>query len=148
MEVASSRKEAKANNLGFYHGKSCPTCSGTVRYTASANCRTCHLGDERASWKKQWYANRAESVKDKRLQRAYGIGLKDYERMYAEQDGKCAICKEPKETLCVDHCHTSLDVRGLLCHQCNQAIGLLRDDPGILENAIGYLQNGSKISRS
>lgn len=139
MEIAESRSIAKKNNYGFYHGKPCTKCNKTVRYTASSNCRECHLSQDRATWKRLWYKSQAEAVKDKRLQRTYGIGLNEYANMYEEQNGKCAICDEKKDVLCVDHCHTTSKVRGLLCHQCNQAIGLLSDDIGRLNNAIRYL---------
>ena len=60
-----------------------------------------------------------------RYKKLYGITVDRYEEMAMEQNGLCLICgKQPKENrLCVDHCHTSGDVRGLLCHPCNLALG-------------------------
>lgn len=66
-----------------------------------------------------------------------------YERLLAEQGGKCAICEyrpaEGERRLCVDHDHNTLAVRGLLCNPCNVALGYMRDDPKRLEAAARYL---------
>jgi hypothetical protein len=52
----------------------------------------------------------------------------------------CAICrKRSKERLCVDHCHLTGMVRGLLCHACNLALGSLKDDQASLVAALAYL---------
>ena len=94
-----------------------------------------------------------DNCKDTGLQnayfkRCYGITTKDYERMLKEQDHKCKICLGEgflmKDTqtmkLVVDHCHTTLKVRGLLCHNCNRGIGLLQEKEQFLLNAIEYLK--------
>jgi hypothetical protein len=71
----------------------------------------------------------------------YGISRKEYEAKFFEQDGKCAICRVPSTgQLHVDHCHTVNKVRGLLCFNCNAAIGLFKDDPLMLQAAIAYIQ--------
>lgn len=79
------------------------------------------------------------------MQRNYGISFADYDRMYHEQDGFCAICRLPQNSkrntrFCVDHDHDTGEVRGLLCDSCNRGIGLLKDDPRLLENAAKYLR--------
>lgn len=66
------------------------------------------------------------------LQKQYGITVDDYEAMFKRQGGQCAICLDAKiwkrrRTLVVDHCHATGKVRGLLCNQCNTAIGHLSD---------------------
>jgi hypothetical protein len=81
------------------------------------------------------------------LKRTYGITTQEYAEMLAEQEGLCAICRRPESAkrrgrvkpLAVDHCHDSSRVRGLLCHRCNAAIGLLQDDVNVLQQAIVYL---------
>ena len=83
------------------------------------------------------------------LKRVYGITLDDYERMHYEQSGLCAICGSEgflmKEChsikLVVDHCHATGKVRGLLCHNCNRALGLLKDNVPNLQAAINYLRS-------
>ncbi len=80
------------------------------------------------------------------MQRNYGINLADYDCMYHEQDGLCAICHLPQNSkrntrFCVDHDHDTGEVRGLLCDSCNRGIGLLKDDPRLLENAAKYLRS-------
>lgn len=74
----------------------------------------------------------------------YGITLDDYNDMFAEQSGCCFICgvhqSELKISLCVDHCHVTNKVRGLLCRKCNSALGLLGDDINILKKAVQYLE--------
>jgi hypothetical protein len=65
--------------------------------------------------------------------------------MCQEQENSCAICgkEEPArryKTFNVDHCHHTGKVRGLLCRQCNMALGGFNDDIGLLEKAILYLK--------
>lgn len=82
------------------------------------------------------------------IKKYYGIILAEYERMMAEQDGVCAICKKKPEAmlggahkmLCVDHCHVTGAVRGLLCSSCNKLLGDASDQIVILEAAISYLK--------
>jgi Autographiviridae endonuclease VII len=74
------------------------------------------------------------------FQKVYGISMADYEAMFERQGGACAICKRTGVTLCVDHCHLTGEVRGLLCSQCNSAIGFCSDDPTVLLAAAAYLQ--------
>lgn len=85
------------------------------------------------------------------LKRTYGITLADYERIYQGQNGQCKICggttsnrkwKDGRRQwlrLFVDHDHATGKVRGLLCSTCNRGIAFLKEDIGVLENAIKYL---------
>jgi hypothetical protein len=76
----------------------------------------------------------------------YGISLEDYDAMLARQGGVCAACKNRKrrsERLCVDHCHVTGKVRGLLCRNCNVGLGLFRDDADLVEAAAAYLRGAS-----
>lgn len=54
----------------------------------------------------------------------------------------CEICKQDLRSIkrVIDHNHSTNTIRGLLCDNCNKAIGLFRDSPAILENAIKYLK--------
>jgi Autographiviridae endonuclease VII len=74
------------------------------------------------------------------FRKVYGISWADYEAMFERQGGACAICKRTGLTLCVDHCHLTGEVRGLLCIRCNSAIGFCSDDPALLQAAAAYLQ--------
>ena len=66
--------------------------------------------------------------------------------MLAEQDNQCAICKttEPggrhtTDYFVVDHCHSTNKVRGVLCNNCNTALGLVGDNIDTLHKMIAYL---------
>lgn len=62
--------------------------------------------------------------------------------MLALQDSCCAICERTLavETAHLDHDHRSGRIRGVLCFDCNSALGKFRDDPKILNSAIRYLE--------
>lgn len=87
--------------------------------------------------------------------RQYGLSLKQVEQMLEKQNHCCAICKEAGfkinnkvySTLNVDHCHDTGNVRGLLCHNCNRALGLFKDDTNRLKTAITYLEGATTISK-
>lgn len=104
-------------------------------------CRGCKLGHE---------------PDVRRAQRGRGrhhtglINWGEYEGMVEAQDGLCAICGRPETTrscasgeprrLSVDHDHVTGQVRGLLCHGCNVAIGHFGDDVEVLLSAVRYLE--------
>jgi hypothetical protein len=75
----------------------------------------------------------------------YNITEQDYNLLYKLQDGECAICKTSqfklKTKLAVDHCHKTGKVRGLLCSSCNCALGLLKDNKHVIQEALKYLKN-------
>lgn len=64
----------------------------------------------------------------------------EHNQLVKSQGGLCAICKEPKP-LSLDHCHREKRVRGLLCRDCNLALGNLKDNVEFLRNAIIYLES-------
>jgi len=77
--------------------------------------------------------------------RRYGIDMQEYRRLWLKQKGNCAVCRQPERTernrlLTIDHDHVSGHVRGLLCSQCNRAIGLLQDDPKVIAAAAAYVR--------
>lgn len=106
--------------------------------------------------RKQWAAThhhkhpgrRATINRTAHFKRMYGITLEDYQRMFDQQHGRCAICVRPEtarwkgqlRTLCVDHDHMTGIVRGLLCSSCNRAAGYLGDDPLRARSLADYLE--------
>lgn len=81
-----------------------------------------------------------EGACDKVRERTYGITPKEYNDICQSQNMVCAICGSPsRRRLCVDHNHNTGEIRGLLCDNCNRAIGLLKEDISILEKACSYL---------
>jgi hypothetical protein len=86
----------------------------------------------------------------RRKLRTYGLTIEQYDALWIEQLGLCAICRQPETTqrkgfvmeLAVDHCHTTGKVRGLLCSTCNLALGQFADDASRLRAAAMYLVTG------
>lgn len=83
---------------------------------------------------RDWQRANPDRSEDARLRHKYGITLEDRGRLFVNQGGRCWICERHERdtgTLCVDHCHDTGAVRGLLCSQCNKALGFLEqhNDP-------------------
>lgn len=82
------------------------------------------------------------------LKKNFGITEQQYADMLASQNGKCAICGLKKSStkisnfLSVDHDHETGAIRGLLCAPCNTGIGMLKDNPSLLQKGIDYLLKG------
>ncbi len=70
----------------------------------------------------------------------YGLDRADYALLEAMQDGKCGSCGST-ETLVVDHNHNTGQVRGILCQNCNLALGQLHDDPSVARSLADYAEN-------
>jgi hypothetical protein len=68
----------------------------------------------------------------------------EYSTMLNTQGGVCAICKGVcTRALAVDHNHVTGKVRGLLCNNCNRGLGHLKDDVGLLRQAVMYLEDAT-----
>ena len=86
------------------------------------------------------YAREKAAVRERHLIRKYGITQARYDEMFSAQSGCCAICgKSQDRNFDVDHNHTTGEVRGLLCTNCNRMIGHAGDNPQRLINAALYL---------
>jgi hypothetical protein len=96
-------------------------------------------------------ASEAEYQRWSHIRRTYGLSLEQFDALFVRQGGVCAICRRrPKGHLCVDHCHLTGKVRGLLCRGCNMVLGLYRDDPRLMRGATAYLERaaGAALTRS
>jgi hypothetical protein len=89
----------------------------------------------------------AVARKRRPLKRRLRLPAGVYKNMLEAQGGGCAICGatsgigKRKERLAIDHCHEQNCIRGLLCHRCNTAIGLMRDNVDVLQRAAEYLKS-------
>lgn len=79
------------------------------------------------------------STKNSRFKIKYGLTTEEVEVLKSKQNGLCAICFEIPIRWCVDHNHETNEVRGLLCHNCNVALGHFKDNIKILKQALEYL---------
>lgn len=104
-------------------------------------CRKCD-----SQYRKQRYT---QSDGRRRIFQKYGITSHQYNRMLAEQNGACAICKRPEtridytgsvQSLSVDHDHKTGDVRALLCTNCNTALGFMNEDPERIRALLRYAE--------
>jgi len=104
--------------------------------------------DKQNEYARTWRKNNPEKQKELQrkasLKKLYGITLEEYDALSEAQNHVCAICKLPEQRLNkrlhVDHDHTTDEIRGLLCSNCNTGIGLLKEDPKILLQAVEYLE--------
>ena len=140
-------------------GKICPRCrhfkdasSFSVRLKGPrkghlvAHCKSCRLLAQ-SSLKSRDKTLYERVERNSKYKRQYGITIDDYKSMLEKQAGKCAICftSDPGARVKhfqVDHCHKTGAVRGLLCHKCNRAIGLLNDSVESVLRAATYLEKG------
>jgi len=114
-------------------------------------CRSCLYTEVRACRAKnpERYKKNREAYQRNNAFRAKLLRMNLSDSFYAEtlekQNGKCAICKAEKydrlgRRFAIDHCHDTGKIRGLLCSQCNVALGMFKDSEEVLENAIKYLR--------
>lgn len=72
-----------------------------------------------------------------------GFTYENYLELLEKQNYSCAICGKHQDNcsrqLSADHCHSTGKVRGLLCFDCNSAIGRLGDNYEGVMRAANYL---------
>lgn len=137
---------------GAYIDRQCKTCYGKKAAAWDKTNANRKREIRRESAKKR-YQERPDLHKNRRLKTTYGITLDDYNRMLSAQSGVCAICKNPEtatwrgkpKPLAVDHDHTTKKIRGLLCANCNQGLGLGRDGVELFQEMIDYLDTARQL---
>lgn len=117
----------------------------------SKSCTNCNTEKDITAFHKNCgnldgYAYHCKACRKQESLRQYGLTLESYDKLLQEQNGVCKICytNDPRGQstagrFYVDHNHKTGKVRGLLCNDCNTAIGLLKDSPLITNNALQYL---------
>lgn len=131
-----------------YQGKSCIKCTQTLRYKNSTRCVNCQRNYDSSTKRKEYDKSPKRKIGKQisNLKIKYGISLQEKKQMLSLQSGLCEICQRFLKKSCVDHDHITGKIRGLLCLQCNSALGLLKEDSNILQNAINYIKKYSDQS--
>lgn len=121
----------------------------------AAYCLECHKESFKRNYKPKIRIKKEPIILSKKekqtknrtmlLKGKYGMTNNDYNQMFVNQNGRCAICNFDLNNLyraaSIDHDHETGKVRGLLCNNCNWALGLFKDNCEFLQNAIFYLSN-------
>lgn len=135
----TDRSAELKRNDGVIRGVVCQKCRDAPAETGKRTCVTCQER-RRVAW---------------RLKTKYGSTIEWYDETMARQRGRCAVCESvlypaqgkglhrfvPR----IDHDHVTGAVRGVLCHSCNVAIGLLGDDPDVIARAARYVRNHRQL---
>ena len=119
---------------------------GSQTHLLKSRCNTCLFKEHR-----RWTENNPERVREYRAKDSWtlakrcarrGITPEELVDRYERQEECCAICKTEIELIdsAIDHNHETGEFRGVLCKQCNRALGMFRDSPEILQSAIDYLK--------
>lgn len=122
----------------------------------SSTCKVCTLARHKAYClenpekiavkNKEYQKENKKKIRDRTRCSIYGLALGEFDRLFVEQGGICAICGSPggKRGIGVDHDHESGKIRALLCGPCNIGIGMLKDSPVIAQKAADYLKRHEK----
>ena len=158
IQTLTTREVQELRSQGLRY---CPHCKRILNLEEFSHCRggknnsphclECNrefqkkrnLTEEAKIKHREYYQKRKESQKNAKLLRQYGISLEKYRETLDSQNGKCIICgkseTENGKMLAVDHDHKTGKVRGLLCNNCNVAVGFMQDDPSLALKINQYL---------
>ena len=112
--------------------------SAAGKHGRSLICKVCKNQQAKEEWKKP------NSMKKKHtVAKRYGCSLEEYEERMQSSD-VCEICGKEQgdkqgDKLCYDHCHDTMDFRGILCTTCNSALGQLGDNLESIKRVVKYL---------
>ena len=146
LETRVCRVCGKEKNLvdDYYLSRKDPTLPSSYSY----ECKECTV--KRTT---EYNRKNAKGVRSRYLRRNYGIGLEDYEKLIAQQNHRCAICKTTEaggkfnKRFFIDR-DSSGTVRGLLCKSCKVAIAEAGYNIHTLESMVQYLKNRNPNERN
>lgn len=119
---------------------------GAQKHLLKSRCNRCLYAEH-----KRWVEENEERVQEYRSRDSWtlakrcsrrGITPEELVDRYERQEKCCAICKDEITLLdsAIDHNHDTGEFRGVLCKQCNRALGMFKDSPSVLKNALEYLE--------
>lgn len=123
--------------------KQCKDCDKPGRPTP-------HPGPRCATHHREFRRKQKARNHERMVGKTYGLSPGEYDRMYASQGGKCAICQRATgkvKKLAVDHDHDTGLVRGLLCGPCNKMVGYFRNSADAFRRAAAYLDKADEMNR-
>lgn len=106
-------------------------------------CRECYNKYKRRVNKANYQEHVAQVQEYHKFHR-YKMTRAQYDYKLMMQLGGCAICKQPLEKITIDHDHRTNQVRDLLCYRCNNVLGLVNDDEGLLLDMMDYLKRHAR----
>lgn len=108
----------------------CKACGYVTIYWKNSNVKSSH-----------WICADSKNIyaKGKHRLRVYGVSPDQWDAMMAKQKGRCAGGCD-REATHLDHNHDTGKFRGILCHQCNVAIGLANESAEQLNRLADYVQ--------
>ncbi len=135
--------------------KTCPKCRSVKPYSEFWKNKATRDGYQ--TWCKPcWYQNEVSILNGEKrphklrlrrnahLLKKYGITADEFDKRLESQKGVCAICKKQNKSkireMVVDHNHKTSELRGILCENCNRALGLFEDSIENLSAATEYLR--------
>ncbi len=102
--------------------------SGVVK--TQSKCKSCQTTKRRKYYKPHEYARRK-----------WNLTEEEYTTLINRSQGLCEVCNTPMgDKRCIDHNHSTGEIRGVLCNKCNTALGLVGDNTTTLTKLIQYLE--------
>lgn len=120
----------------------------TTRFKYCTTCLPIYRQQYEQQRRERYLAEDPDFDRRRDLWKHYKMRIEDWDARMAAQGGVCGVCgsREPRgKGWHVDHDHALGEIRGILCHFCNLAIGHFGDDPERCELAIAYL---TQVTRS
>lgn len=148
MSKVCTRCEVEKPVEGFY------SCA-KGKYGRHSWCKECFKGREYA--RRRGNPEKARTIRRKAQYATFGMTVDQWDAMLERQGGSCAACggrpTTEGRTFAIDHDHECCPgnyscgncVRGLLCNQCNVALGLVRDDPDRLMRLAEYVLSNRNV---
>ena len=155
---AAEAKKREARLLADGNAKLCTKCcimqpvelfrsrGGSNAHLLHSTCKKCLYEAHR-----NWTAKNPDRVREDRNKDSWTLAKRCARRgitpeqlidCYERQEECCAICKDGIELMdsAIDHNHETGEFRGILCKQCNRALGMFKDNPNVLRSALEYLE--------
>lgn len=108
-----------------------------------------YRSEHREEWIKysaEYRKRNKEIARIKKILKTYNLTVEEYERIFSNQNHKCAICGKKDFAPKIDHDHATGKVRGILCFTCNCALGAFNDNISLLKSAIFYLNANNTVT--